>query len=123
MNIIERVKKLNFPQDEYVVVGGVMEVFGIRSARDVDIVASKKLFKELSKDETWKRKMFFRGGFFNNRKALQKGDVEVFSNFHHKKFKIIVGEHIHFNEDCDDSPKAMLGKRGRVGEKAKKAPR
>ncbi|MEX0651862.1 MAG: hypothetical protein WD509_00220 [Candidatus Paceibacterota bacterium] len=45
MNIFERVKRLNFPFGEYVVVGGgVMEAYGLRNAGDLDIVVGSALF-------------------------------------------------------------------------------
>lgn len=45
--IAERVKELNLPFGEYVVVGGAMEAFGIRKANDIDVVVSEDLFNEL----------------------------------------------------------------------------
>lgn len=47
MDIFGRVKTLNLPVGEYVVVGGVMEAHGIRPAADIDIIVSPKLFEEL----------------------------------------------------------------------------
>lgn len=48
MTIFERVRDLNLPFGEYVVVGsGVLEALGIRSANDVDVVVSEKFFQEL----------------------------------------------------------------------------
>ncbi len=49
MNISERVKKLKLPFGKYVVVGGVMEAYGIRPAHDLDIVVSEDLFNGLRK--------------------------------------------------------------------------
>ena len=45
--ISERVKELNFPLGEYVVVGGAMEAHGIRDAKDLDIVVTENLFNTL----------------------------------------------------------------------------
>jgi len=45
MNIFERVKKLNLPLGEYVVIGGgILEALGIRNTNDVDIIVVPKLF-------------------------------------------------------------------------------
>lgn len=49
MNISERVKKLKLPFEKYVIVGGVMEAYGIRPAYDLDIVVSEDLFNDLRK--------------------------------------------------------------------------
>jgi hypothetical protein len=46
-NISNRVKALELPVGKYVVVGGTMEAFGIRSAHDLDIVVTEDLFNEL----------------------------------------------------------------------------
>lgn len=80
MNILDRVKALEFPAGEYVVVGGVLEVYGIRDAGDIDIVASPELFERLEQNG-WKRKRFFHG--MRDRKMLVSGDgeVEVLSNY------------------------------------------
>jgi hypothetical protein len=45
--ISDRVKELGLPLGKYVVVGGAMEVHGIRPAKDIDIVAAPDLFQEL----------------------------------------------------------------------------
>ena len=47
LNIFERVRRLNLPRGEYIVVGGSMEAHGLRKAHDVDIVATTTLFEEL----------------------------------------------------------------------------
>jgi len=54
MNIIERVKKLNFPFGEYVIIGGgVLDALGIRATNDVDAAVTQKLFKELRATGEW----------------------------------------------------------------------
>jgi hypothetical protein len=54
MNVIEEVKKLNFPVDQYVIVGsGPMAVRGLKEAHDVDIVVTQELF-EKCKANGWK---------------------------------------------------------------------
>lgn len=47
LSISEKVKQLNLPIGEYVVVGGAMEAHGIRKVNDIDIVVMPKLFDEL----------------------------------------------------------------------------
>jgi hypothetical protein len=53
MNISDRVRALELPISKYVVVGGAMEAFGIRSAHDLDIVVTEDLFNEL-RQKGWK---------------------------------------------------------------------
>lgn len=54
MNIIEKIKKLNLPRDQYVIVSGsVLDVLGIRKASDIDIVVTKKLFDEMRGTGEW----------------------------------------------------------------------
>lgn len=54
MNIIEKIKSLNFKADQYVIIGsGIMDALGIRKAADVDISVTKELFEELRKTGDW----------------------------------------------------------------------
>ena len=79
MNIFERVKKLNFPLGEYVVVGGSMEAHGLRAAKDIDVVATPALIQKLLA-EGWKD-----AGCWNcpgcGRLYLERDDVDVLSDF------------------------------------------
>lgn len=55
MSIIERVKKLNFPEGEFVVVGsGTLDALGIRLACDIDIAVLPVLHAQLRKTGEWK---------------------------------------------------------------------
>jgi antitoxin component YwqK of YwqJK toxin-antitoxin module len=54
MDILKLVRELDFPQSEYVVIGGAaMVVRKIKQTRDIDILVSKKLLDELKKSEAW----------------------------------------------------------------------
>jgi hypothetical protein len=79
MTIFERVRKLNFPLGQYVVVGGSMEAHGLRAAKDIDVVATSTLIKKLLA-EGWKD-----AGCFScpgcGRLYLEKDDVDVLSDF------------------------------------------
>ena len=47
MNVIEEVKKLNFPIGQYVIVGsGPMAVRGLKKAHDLDIVVTREFFEK-----------------------------------------------------------------------------
>ncbi len=72
MNIIERVKKLNFPFGEYVIIGGgILDVLGIRSTNDVDAAVTSKLFKELQATGEWEEEMK------HNKTFLKKDDIDI----------------------------------------------
>ena len=48
MNFVQRVKELNFPLDQLVVIGsGLLDVYGLRTADDIDLVASEDLYVKL----------------------------------------------------------------------------
>jgi hypothetical protein len=54
MNIIERIKELNFPAGQYVIIGsGPMDALGIRPAKDIDIAVMPELFKTLRASGEW----------------------------------------------------------------------
>lgn len=87
MTIFERVRELNLPFGQYVVIGGAMEAHGIRPARDVDIVVNDELFEEL-KRRGWKRKwLFFKLlGIFRCKVLIDGKGAEAFSNYKYKKY-------------------------------------
>ena len=54
MNIIEKIKELNLPKDQYVVIGsGVMDILGIRRANDIDLSVTKELHQKLRETGKW----------------------------------------------------------------------
>lgn len=54
MNIIQKIKELNFPQNQYVVVGsGILDALGIRQANDIDIAVTEDLHQKLRKSGEW----------------------------------------------------------------------
>jgi hypothetical protein len=86
MDTVKETKKLEFPLGEYTVIGsGCLSVRGIRESRDIDILASSRLFNELEKSGNWERKILFHGT--THRKCLQRDGVEVFSNYHYKDYR------------------------------------
>lgn len=79
MNILVKAKALNLPANSYCVVGsGVLEIHGIRTAKDLDILVNRESYQELKK-RGWKRHWFFWRVL--TCKALKNGDNEAFSNF------------------------------------------
>ena len=58
MDIFEKVKNLNLPLGEYVVIGGgILEALGIRKTNDLDIIVTPKLLKELGKTGKYKEEI------------------------------------------------------------------
>jgi len=54
MNILQKIKELNFPKDQYVVVGsGILDVLRIRKSNDIDIAVTESLHKELKESGEW----------------------------------------------------------------------
>ncbi len=55
MNFIERVKELNFPLDQLVVIGsGLLDAYGLRAADDIDLVVSDELYDKLKQAGDYK---------------------------------------------------------------------
>lgn len=55
MNIITKIKELNFPIGEYVVVGsGILDALNIREANDIDIAVTNDLHQKLKETGEWK---------------------------------------------------------------------
>lgn len=80
MNIISRVKALNLPIGQYCVFGsGVLEVHGIRNAKDVDILVTRELYEQL-KNKGWKRKWLFWRTLWA--KCITNGQNEAFTNLY-----------------------------------------
>jgi hypothetical protein len=102
MNIVSRIKDLNLPMGQYVVFGSaVMEVHGIRPAKDIDIVIDQGLYQEL-KRRGWRRKWNFKRVL--TCKALQFENNEAFTNLYWKDYRITTGELINNAELIDGVP-------------------
>ena len=54
MNIIQKIKELNLPSTQYIIVASsVLDVLGIRKASDIDIAVTKDLFNKMRKTGEW----------------------------------------------------------------------
>mgnify|MGYP003464475261 CR=1 FL=1 len=54
MDILKLVRELDFPQSEYIVIGGAaMAIRDLKKTQDIDILISKKLLEGLRKLDTW----------------------------------------------------------------------
>lgn len=84
-NVIEEFKKLGLAVDEYALIGSsVLELHGIRPARDIDFVGLPKVLHDLRR-RGWKTKRFFWGWPF--RQAVQSGDFECYSNVKYRSHR------------------------------------
>lgn len=64
---IEKIKDLNFPLGEYVVVGSsILEVLGIRESVDIDIAVTSKLRDILLKTGKWNEEYNYNKLFLKN---------------------------------------------------------
>ncbi len=71
--IVERVKQLNLPLDQLVVIGGgILDAAGLRAANDIDLVLKVDLFAQLVKEPDWQV------GVKNIELILEKDDTEAF---------------------------------------------
>lgn len=72
MTIFEKVKNLNFPLGQYVVVGsGTLEALGIRPAQDLDIAVTPELYERLRATGEWQEEERY-GKIF-----LKKSGVDI----------------------------------------------
>lgn len=87
MNIIQKIKELNLPNDQYVVIGsGTMDVLGIREAQDIDISVTKELFDKLKKSGEWEE--FEKYG----RPFLKKDVFDINKSLGWEKYSITIEE-------------------------------
>ncbi len=71
MDIIKKIKVLDFPLGEYVVIGsGILAVLGLRPARDIDIAVSPVLRDKLRSSGDWKEKIRW-GKLFLSQKSVE----------------------------------------------------
>ena len=71
MIIFDRIKKFNLPMGEYAVFGSaLLDVWGIRKAADLDIIATPELYDQL-KSDGWEEKQA------NGFPMLSKDDANV----------------------------------------------
>jgi hypothetical protein len=80
MNIVEKVKALNLPAEQFVVMGSaILELKGIRKAEDIDIIVTRELFEQLKNSSQWhyKRAMGDVGGGVDV-EMLEQGDITLY---------------------------------------------
>lgn len=78
MDIFKRLKEINLPQGEYVVVGGAITAHNIRESRDLDILVTPKLYQELQKQGY--KACTCKQCLETSRIMLKKDDVDILPN-------------------------------------------
>src|SRR3989344_8264129 len=84
MDIFKKLKELNFPSGEYVVVGGAMAAHGIREAHDLDILVTPSLYQKLL-DQGWEQ-CLCEQCVRTSRIMLKKDDVDILPNYMFRKY-------------------------------------
>lgn len=99
MDIIQKIKELNLPKGQYVVIGsGVMDILGIRRANDIDLSVTKELHQKLRKTGEWEE-------FENYGKIFLKKDVfEINGELNWDKYKTTTEEAIKTAFSIDGIP-------------------
>ncbi len=89
MNIINKIKELNLPRGQYVIVSGsVLDVLGIRKASDIDIAVTKKLFDEMRGAGEWEEVEKY------NRIFLNREGFDIIPQLNWEKYTTTVEEAI-----------------------------
>ena len=89
MSIVENVKSLNLPFGEYVVIGsGLLDALGLRSANDIDIAVTPKLYRQLHSTGEWREAKKYGKDF------LLKGKIEISSQLEWEDFSTTIKEAI-----------------------------
>lgn len=108
MNLIEEIKKLNFPLGQYVIVGsGPMAVRGLKEAHDIDIVVTPEFF-EKCKISGWET-MPWTYPEKVGQIYLKKGDVELYLDVNAGDFNPTTAELIGRSETIHGIPFITLG--------------
>ena len=88
MSVADRVRQLNLPPDQFVVVGGaVLEVLGIRASGDIDLTASDSVLDTLAGDKTWSKQDLTDGSY-----VYQKDGYEVGNDWLGRSFAQLVSD-------------------------------
>lgn len=76
MSVIDKVRDLNLPDDQYVVIGsGLLDAWGLRQSNDIDLVVSAAQFDMLARDEKYTQ------GWKGSDRFLTWEEYEIFDNW------------------------------------------
>lgn len=99
MSKIEKIKKLNFPLGQYVVVAGsILEVLGIRESNDIDIAVTPELHSELRKTGTWEEVIKY------NKIFLRREGIDIIPELNWEKYSTTVFDAIESATVIDGVP-------------------
>lgn len=98
-NIVAEIKKLNLPQNQYVIVGsGIMSALGIRESTDIDIAVLPEFYKKLLEDDSWEKEEKY-GKIF-----LKKEGVDIIPELSWSKYTTTTEEAINSATIIDGIP-------------------
>ncbi len=99
MDIIKKLKELNYPLGSYVVIGGgILSALGIREARDVDMAVTPELFDKLAKSGEYKIEERY------GHKFLVSAEVEISSRLEWEDYETTTEEAIKSAEIIEGFP-------------------
>ena len=102
--IADKVKRLNFSAGKYALFGSVpLAAYGIRDAKDIDIIVIPEFYNELKKTENWREEISPRGN-----KMLIRGDIEIYSEWNFGSYNPSVRKLIDEARSIDGVPVVEL---------------
>ncbi len=76
MSIVDRVRQLDLPLEEVIVIGsGLLDVLNLRAAGDIDLLVTEALFQSLKLDDSYTY------GVRSGSKYLLQNDVEIWTDW------------------------------------------
>lgn len=111
MDFIERVRKINLPLDEVVVIGsGLLDALGLRHASDVDLVISQSLFDKLSQTAGYKL------GYKASQPYLTYQDYEIWTDWGAQYgFEVLKDSAVTIEGVSFVSPRVLIAKKRQRG--------
>jgi len=99
MNIIKKIKELNLPFGQYVIVSsGVLDVLGIRTASDIDIAVTKDLFNKMRETGEWEEVIKY------NKIFLKREGFDIIPQLNWEKYNTTTEEAISSALIIEDIP-------------------
>jgi len=119
MSIIERVKRLECPLDQCVVIGsGLLDALGLRSSGDIDLVVSRELFEKLRLSGEYQLSVR------HDQRMLERDDVEIWQTWGNRdelSFEVLYQEGVSVDGVRFSHPSVIIGfKKNRGMEKDSK---
>ena len=103
MDIFAEIKKLDFPQGQYIVVGSaIMAAKSIRGTNDLDIIVTQELF-ERHRTEGWELLPWTKPGI-SGKDWLRKGSIELYVQLSRKKGVLTLDELLEDSEVIQGIP-------------------